>query len=119
MSSPNARLGLALRARERRLELVLAVDQAHAAPAAARRRLEHHRVADARGGRLRRRGGGEPAARPAPLSPGTTGTPAACISARAAVLPPMARIADGGGPMNVAPAAATASAKSAFSDRKP
>ena len=55
----------------------------------------------------------------APLSPGTTGTPAACISARADVLPPIARIAAGGGPMNVAPAAATASAKSAFSDRNP
>ena len=54
-----------------------------------------------------------------PLSPGTTGTPAACMRARALVLPPMARIAEGGGPMKVAPAAATASAKSAFSERKP
>ena len=32
---------------------------------------------------------------------------------------PMARIAAGGGPTKTAPAAATASAKSAFSDRKP
>ena len=56
------RLGLALRARERRLQLVLAVDEAHAAPAAARRRLQHHRVADARRRRLRRGRRGEPAA---------------------------------------------------------
>ena len=54
-----------------------------------------------------------------PLSPGTTGTPAACMSARAEVLPPMARMALAGGPMKVTPAAAQASANSAFSERKP
>ncbi len=31
----------------------------------------------------------------------------------------MARIADGGGPIQISPAAITASAKPAFSDRKP
>ena len=35
------------------------------------------------------------------------------------VFEPMARIAPAGGPMNIRPAAAQASAKSAFSDRKP
>ena len=56
---------------------------------------------------------------PGPLSPGHHRHPAACISARALVLPPMARMAEGGGPMKVMPAAAQASANSAFSDRKP
>src|SRR4029079_16194485 len=54
-------LGLALRARERRLQLLLRVAQAHAAPAAARRRLEHDRIPDLRRGRLRQGGGGESA----------------------------------------------------------
>jgi hypothetical protein len=53
-----------------------------------------------------------------PLSPGTTGAPAADTVFRASVLLPM-RIAWAGGPMKVMPAAAQASAKSSFSDRKP
>ena len=51
--------------------------------------------------------------------PGSTGTPALPISCLAEVLEPMDRIAAGGGPTKVSPAAAQASAKSAFSDRNP
>ncbi len=53
------------------------------------------------------------------VSPGTTGTPAAIIVARAAVLDPMLLITAAGGPTNVKPACAQASANSARSDRKP
>jgi autotransporter-associated beta strand protein len=49
----------------------------------------------------------------------TTGTPAASISAFAALLPPMARIAAAGGPTKHTPAATQASANAAFSERKP
>ena len=55
----------------------------------------------------------------APSEPGTTGTPALRISFRAAALLPMARITSPEGPMKVMPAASQASAKSAFSLRKP
>ena len=54
-----------------------------------------------------------------PLLPGTTGTPALVTVARALVFSPIMRIALAGGPMNVMPAAAHASAKSSFSDRNP
>jgi hypothetical protein len=54
-----------------------------------------------------------------PLSPGTTGTSAAIILARARVLSPIASIALPGGPMKITPAASHARAKSAFSERKP
>jgi hypothetical protein len=57
--------------------------------------------------------------RPAPDTPGITGTPAAAMIRFASILLPMARIAAGGGPMNVSPAAAHRSANSAFSARKP
>ena len=43
----------------------------------------------------------------------------ASINALAASFRPMALIADGGGPMKTSPAASTASAKSAFSDKEP
>ena len=46
----------------------------------------------------------------APSEPGTTGTPALCISFRAAALLPMARITSPEGPMKVMPAASQASA---------
>jgi len=48
-----------------------------------------------------------------------SGTPAFCISALAADLLPMARMADAGGPMKATSAASQASANSSFSDRKP
>ena len=54
-----------------------------------------------------------------PVVPGTTGTPAAMASARAAVLLPMRSMASGAGPMKVTPASRQARAKSAFSARKP
>jgi len=41
------------------------------------------------------------------------------ISFLASDFEPMARIAEAGGPMKAMPAAASASAKSAFSERKP
>ena len=53
------------------------------------------------------------------VMPGSTGTPASAMSALAAVFDPIARIAAGGGPTKVRPAVAHASAKSAFSERKP
>src|SRR5690606_19865215 len=54
-----------------------------------------------------------------PVYPGTTGTPAAAIRSLAPALLPIRRIDAADGPMNTSPAAATASAKSAFSDRNP
>ena len=47
------------------------------------------------------------------------GTPASRMRVRAAVFEPMSAIADAGGPIHVSPAASTASAKAAFSARKP
>ncbi len=55
----------------------------------------------------------------APVAPGTMGTPAARIAARAAVLFPISSIASGGGPIQTSPASSTARAKAAFSARKP
>ncbi len=52
-------------------------------------------------------------------APGTTGTPAADTTALAAILSPIASIADGGGPMNTRPASAHARANRAFSARNP
>ena len=51
--------------------------------------------------------------------PGTSGTPAACISCREPVLLPIDVMAEGGGPTQVRPASITAWANPAFSDRKP
>ena len=53
------------------------------------------------------------------LRPGTPATPARSAASRALILSPIISIASGGGPMNVAPAAATARAKAAFSAKKP
>ena len=52
-------------------------------------------------------------------TPGTTGTPAFSIAARAPVLLPMTSIAEAGGPIHVRPAFVTASANAAFSERNP
>ena len=54
-----------------------------------------------------------------PLYPGTMARPAAAIADFAASLLAILRMASGGGPMNSSPASRTASAKSAFSERKP
>ena len=56
---------------------------------------------------------------PAAVSPGTIGTPAACIRRRASVLSPMARMAPPEGPMKTSPASVTAWANAARSARKP
>ena len=55
----------------------------------------------------------------APSEPGVTGTPAARMISRAAALEPAFRMLSPEGPMKVSPAAAQASANSAFSLRKP
>ena len=57
--------------------------------------------------------------RPSAPNPGTTGTPAAAMIRFASILLPIRRMASGGGPMKTTPACAQASAKSAFSARKP
>ena len=51
--------------------------------------------------------------------PGTVETPASAASFFEVILSPIAWIAPAGGPMKATPAAASASAKSARSDRKP
>ncbi len=53
------------------------------------------------------------------MCPGTVETPAAAASFLEVILSPMAWIAATGGPMKLTPAAASASAKSARSERKP
>ena len=96
------RLRLAPRGGERLVQLGRLAHDAHPAAAAARSRLDDEREADLVG------------------SPsGTTGTPASRAMRFASSLSPPARSASGGGPTHVSPAASTASAKSAFSARKP
>ncbi|KAG1383482.1 hypothetical protein G6F59_017792 [Rhizopus arrhizus] len=85
---------LALAAGQRIDEVLAAFDLAHALATTTGAGLDQHR-------------------------PGVSGTPALAISALAALLSPRARSALAGGPMKGPPAAAQASAKSAFSDRKP
>ena len=51
--------------------------------------------------------------------PGTTGTPAAIMRWRAAILSPMASIVSAVGPMKMMPAASQRRTNSAFSDKKP
>ncbi len=55
----------------------------------------------------------------ASVVPGTTGTPAARICSRAAVLEPIVSIASPGGPIQTSPARETARANDAFSARNP
>ena len=52
-------------------------------------------------------------------SSSSTGTPAAAIIFLDSILEPMARTASTGGPIHTSPAACTAAAKSAFSERNP
>ena len=95
-------LRLAPRRLDRVLELVRLADDPHPAAAASGRRLDEQREAE-----LVR------------LAGGTTGTPASAAIRFASSLSPPARSASGGGPTQTRPAASTASAKSAFSARKP
>jgi hypothetical protein len=53
------------------------------------------------------------------VAPGSTGTPAASISALASTLEPIAAMVPGDGPTNTSPAAVQARANPAFSDRNP
>ena len=55
----------------------------------------------------------------ATVVPGTTTTPAFSAAMRADSLSPIISMASGGGPMNTAPASATARAKAASSARNP
>ena len=108
--------GLALGRRHGLGQLARLAHEAHAAAATAGRRLDQQRVADA--GRRGRRACvvGAPAATTAL---GSTGTPAAATTSLARALWPMTRMASGGGPTQTMPAAAQASARAGFSDRKP
>ena len=54
-----------------------------------------------------------------PSLPGTTGTPAAAMSRRAAILSPICWITRQDGPTKISPAASQAWAKRQFSERKP
>ena len=55
----------------------------------------------------------------APSVPGTVGTSAARIAARAAILSPIAIITEAGGPTKTRSFSAHASTKAGFSERKP
>ncbi len=104
------------RGRERRAQPGLVVDDADAAPAATRGRLEHDRVAD-RPRRPRR-----PRRRPStpPGVPGTVGTPGGRGHlAGGRPCRPSARSPPRPGPTNVSPASTTAAANAARSDRNP
>ncbi len=108
-------LGLRAGGGERRLEGFGLADDAHAAPSAAGGRLDHHRIADA----LRLRGEARRALVRRHGSRARTGRRRPPCCRFAALLSPMARIAAGGGPTKTRPAAPQASARSAFSARKP
>ena len=107
LAFPRARL-------ERTLDLVGRAGDAKPLPAPTGRRLDRDRVADLLGG-----GENVVDARAGAVVPGTTGTPAARIRSRAAILEPMASIASAGGPIQTSPAASTSRANAAFSARKP
>ena len=85
------RLGFALAARERLVHLARRRHDAHAAPAAAGRRLQHHRIAD----RLRDSPWPSALEASAPGAPGTTGMP--CFSAKARACDLVAEQREGGG----------------------
>ena len=95
-------------------ELLRLIHPAHPPASTAGGGLDEHRVSNGVG-----QGPGLLGGVYRPVGAGPTGTPALCISFRAAALLPMARITSPEGPMKVMPAASQASAKSAFSLRKP
>lgn len=86
-------------------QFVEGVDDAHAASAAARGRLDE----DGQVG---------PVTAPGSSGP-SSGTPASAMSLLARVLEAIASIASGSGPIQMSPASRTARAKAAFSERKP
>ena len=108
-------LRLAARGVERGLELRALANDAHSLPASARRGLEQHRDSRTRcaialgvGGVLN-----------GLVVPGTTGTPAAMASCRAAVLLPIAAIASAGGPIEHEPLVANESREPLALRQKP
>ena len=104
--SPNADGRLALAAGDRLVECGRVANDAHASPAAARRRLDERRQADL-------------VRADSTLESGSTGTPAARINRFASIFEPIAVIAAGGGPIHVRPASITDWANAAFSLRNP
>ena len=96
-----------LRLREQRRQVLGLGDDAHAASAAARRRLENHRIADL----LRQFAAPLPATLSTPGEPGSTGTPISRMNARARSFTPISRITSGRGPMNFRPDVSQTSAK--------
>ena len=79
-----------------------------------------HAAATAAGGRLdEQRGRSASVAVSGDVTGRRTGTPAASISFLDSIFEPICSIDSGEGPIHVRPAASTARAKSAFSDRKP
>ena len=109
-------LGLALAAREGLVHLLGPRHGAHAAAAAAGRRLQHHRIADRRAPRL---GLGADAERRRRCR-GRRECPATWASARASTLSPNSASAAGDGPMKrQALGRRSARRSAAFSDRKP
>ena len=89
------------------VELLRALDDAHPAPAAARRGLDQQRVGVRAARRLVRSATRRPA------------RPRAAAAAFARTLSPISSIASGDGPTNTTPASAHARASAGFSDRKP
>ena len=109
-----ARLRLGASARKSFLDLGAAVGDAHTLAAAARRRLDHHRIADLVGdlfGLLVVLDHAEKAGHGRDLGGGGLRL--------LSILSPMAAIAFGFGPMKTMPALASASANAARSERKP
>ena len=103
MPSPNAAVASRRAPSNAAAKLGLARDEAHALAAAAGGRLDQHREADLlRAPRAPRSAVGKPSPS-GPLSPGTTGVPAAVTVLRASVLLPILRIASADGPMKVMP----------------
>jgi hypothetical protein len=107
-------LRLGARLADLALELVLGADDLHAAPAAARGRLDDHRIAGLGGDRARLL---EPST--GPSEPGTSGRPSLAAVRLASTLSPITRICSGLGPIQMMLWLSTISAKRAFSERKP
>ena len=108
------RLGLALRGLERLRQLGRALDDAHAAAAAAGGRLDDDRIADLLGDLQRLL-----LALDRPVAPGRIGTPAFFIARRARALSPIRRMTCGSGPMKRMWQASQTSARYALSERNP
>ncbi len=100
---------------EQPLEIVGMLDEAHAAPSPARRRLQQHGVA----GRLGHARGLGRARQSRPGEPGTSGSPAAPIASFALALSPSTSIDSGDGPTNAMSLSKQARTNAGFSLRKP